>query len=458
MSHNQIIWEKALDYIDKNSTKFVSDLLELCRQPSISATGFGVQKCVDLVKKMMEDVGISTRIIPIKNGRLLIYGEIKPEKSKGTLIFYNHYDVQPPEPLEKWRHPPFSAEIQDGKVFARGVADNKGNLVARLKAVETLVKTCESLPVTVKFLVEGEEEIGSPNLPLFIKEKKEQLNADGCLWEGARKDFHERPVISLGSKGILHIELRVKGAEKDLHSRWAPVISNPTWRLILALGTMIDKNERILIEGFYDNILKPSLEENNMLSLLSEDEKKLKEILGVKSFLRGVTGEQLIKNLLFEPACTICSINSGFPEGKTALPSEASTKIHFRLVMGQRPSDIFEKVKKHLTKHGFSDITVTKIGEMEPTKTSINEDVTKTAIRAAKQVYGVNAVVHPTAPGASPMYYFNNWLKVPTISACGVGYAGSNVHAPNENIRIQDYLNGIRFLANFLLSFAKKSS
>ncbi len=458
MLSNQIAWKKALDYINENSKNFFEDLTELCRQPSISATGVGVQKCADLVKRMMEDIGISTKINPMKDGNPVIYGEIGPKKSERTLIFYNHYDVQPPEPLEKWQSPPFSAQIHEGKIFARGVADNKGNFVARLKATETLMNTLGSLPITVKFIVEGEEEIGSPNLPFFIKENKQKLSGDGCLWEGARKDSKDRPVISLGSKGILHMELRVKGAKKDLHSRWAPIVSNPAWRLILALGTIVDKNERVVIEGFYDKILKPPLEENRMLSLISEDEKRLKEILGVKKFLRGLTSEELTRDLLFEPSCTVSSVNSGYPEGKTVLPSEATTRIHFRLVMGQKPGEVFEKVKKHLAKNGFGDIMVMKIGEMEPTKTLIDEKVSKVAIEAARQVYDLNPVVHPTLPGASPMYYFNNWLKVPTVSACGVGYAGSNVHAPNENIKTTDYIDGIKFLTRFILCFGEKTT
>lgn len=454
---DRIVWEKTSSYVKRNSERFIGDLKELCRQPSVSAKDDGVEECANLVKGMLEDVGISARIIRIKNGKPVVYGEIKSEESKRTLAFYNHYDVQPPEPLEKWLFPPFSAEVHDNKIFARGVADNKGNLVARLKAVEAIVSVMDSSPVTLKFVVEGEEEIGSPTLPLFIKKNRAMLNADGCLWEGARKDSYDRPVICLGSKGILHMELRAKGPERDLHSRWAPIVSNPAWRLILALATIVDADERIVIDGFYDDVLKPTVEEQRMLTHVSEDENKLKEILGVKSFLRESTGPELGKDLLFEPSCTVYAVNSGYPDGKTILPCEATARIHFRLVMRQKPGEVFEKVKRHLAEKGFSDIAVRKVGEMEPTKTSVDEYVTTIGIRAARQVYKTNPVVHPTAPGASPMYYFNNWLKIPTISACGVGYAGSNVHAPNENIGVQDYIEGIKFLTRFILLFGRRN-
>ena len=442
-----------MGYINKSIEKFIEDLTELCRQPSISAQGVGIRECAELVKGMMGDVGIATRVLSVKDGNPAIYGEVKSEENDRTLIFYNHYDVQPPEPIEKWLFDPFSAKIYKGRIYARGASDNKGNLVARLKATEVLLKTFGSTPVNLKFFFEGEEEVGSPHLPSVVEENRQLLSADGCIWEGSRKDFSERPVIYLGSKGMLRVELRVKGAKTELHSRWAPIVSNPTWRLISALGTMKDQDGKITIDGFYDSIIEPSPEEIEMLDLTLEDEERLKRVLGVENFLRELSGRELMKSLLFEPTCTVTTINPWFPERKTALPSEATTRIHFRLVMGQRPRDILEKFKTHLRKFGFDDIKVNYRGEMEPTKTSISEDISKLSIKTARRIYGVEPAVQLTAPGASPMYYFNNWLRIPTVSACGVGYAGSNVHAPDENIRIKDYIDGIRYLVSFISSF-----
>jgi acetylornithine deacetylase/succinyl-diaminopimelate desuccinylase-like protein len=446
------ILDESMGYIDRSTEEFIDDLRKLCRQPSISAEGIGIRECVDLIKRMMETVGISVRIVPMEGGHPIIFGEIMSGESNRTLIFYNHYDVQPPGPKEEWLFEPFSAETRGGKVYSRGVSDNKGNLVARLKATQALVNTLGSPPANLKFVFEGEEEIGSPHLPDFVRDNRKLLKADGCLWEGSRKDVNERPIISLGHKGILLIQIRTKGPERKLHSRWAPIISNPTWRLISALTTMRDEKGRIMIEGFHDDIVEPSLQEIEMLKPMVEDEEGLKEVCGVKDFRGGLTGIELLRSLIFEPTCTVTAINPGFPKG-TTLPTEATAQVHFRLVMGQKPEDILKKVEMHFDQLGYDDIKISKLGAMEPNKTSIRERICSLAIEKARQTYGVEPVVYPNSPGASPMYYFNNWLGIPSISACGVGYAGSNVHAPNENIRIRDYIEGIRYLTSFILCF-----
>jgi len=195
--------------------------------------------------------------VPVKDGNPVVFGELKDEGAEGCLGFYNHYDVQPPEPLELWESPPFGAEVRDGKMFARGVSDNKGNIIARLEAVRAVKEVHGDIPVNLKFFIEGEEEIGSPHLPQFVKANMNLLQADGYIWEGDGVDQQGRPVISLGAKGILYVELRAKGPKRDVHSSRAPLVPNPAWRLVWLLSTLKGKDEKIEPAGTMRSCLQP---------------------------------------------------------------------------------------------------------------------------------------------------------------------------------------------------------
>lgn len=407
-----------------------------------------------MVKEMMDKVGIEASIIQLNDGNPIVYGELKAKKVAKTLMFYNHYDVMPPEPIEEWIYDPFSATVKEGKIYARGVADNKGNLVARLKAVEAILKTFNRVPINLKFVFEGEEEIGSPHLPVFIKKNRNMLRADGCVWEGGDKDPKGRPIIRLGLKGHLSVELRVRGAGKDLHSRWAPIVPNPAWRLVWALNTMKNSNEEITIEGFYNDVKKPTKQELKLIEQVPFEEEEYKRIFGLNRFISGSAGSETIKRLISYPACTICGFDSGYkgPGLKSIVPSKAVAKVGFRLVADQEPEDIFSKLKVHLEKYKFNDIELVKIGQTEPAKTPIDAHIAKTVIDTAKEIYGLEPIVYPNSPGSGPMYLFTNWLRIPTVST-GCKYAESSPHAPNENIRVADYIKGIKHIASIIMSF-----
>ena len=257
--------QEIYKYIDAHSQDFLRDLAQLIRQPSVSAKGEGIQECAEMVEKMMRKVGLSTRIIPEEKGNPVIYGEIKSEASEKTLLFYNHYDVQPPEPLDEWIHGPFSGEIEAGKMYGRGVADNKGNIVSRLSVVHAFLETVGSVPINLKFVIEGEEEIGSPHLAPVVRANRDLFSADAAIWEFGGTDRRGRPNVYLGLKGVLSVELRAKGASRDVHSANAPLVPNPAWRLLWALSNIKDKKDKILIQGFYDNVEPPSAEETKYL-------------------------------------------------------------------------------------------------------------------------------------------------------------------------------------------------
>jgi acetylornithine deacetylase/succinyl-diaminopimelate desuccinylase-like protein len=442
------------DYIDQHADEYVQRLQALCRQPSIAAQNRGMAETADMVRALLSGIGAETRVLPTQ-GYPVVFGQISGEASK-TLSFYDHYDVQPPEPLELWQSDPFAAEVRDGRIWARGVADNKGNLVARACAVEAYQKVRGTLPLRVKFVVEGEEEIGSPHLPAFAADHSALLAADGCIWEAGYKDTQGRPEIYLGVKGILYVELRASGANIDLHSSWATVIPNPAWRLVWALSTLKDQDEQILIPGFYDAVREPTPEEIDALERMGFDEDGVLRHLGLDRFLKELSGTDLLVKHIFQPTCTICGIGSGYQGtgSKTVLPNQAFAKIDFRLVPDQDPHRIHELLRQHLDTQGFADIEIELLGPEHPARTPMDDPLADVVVDTARQVYGVEPVVYPLTAGTGPMYDLCQKLGIPAVST-GVGNAESNNHAPNENIFVADYIQGIKHIALIMDSYAQ---
>jgi len=447
--------QKIYEYIDDHSQKFIGDLVRLVKQPSVSAKGEGMQECAEMVEKMMREVGLSTRIIPEEEGNPVVYGEIKSETSKKTLLFYNHYDVQPPEPLEEWICAPFSGEIRDGKIYGRGVSDDKGNIVSRLKVVQAFLETVGSVPVNIKFVIEGEEEIGSPHLPPVIQKHKNLFSANAAIWEFGGTDRKGRPDVYLGLKGVLSVELRAKGASRDVHSANAPLVPNPAWRLTWALNTLKNEKDEILIDGFYDNVETPSAEEIECLKTIRYEEEEEKKELGLKEYLHNVSGLDVPKALLYQPTCTINGFITGYTDvgSKTVLPNKAMAKLDFRLVPRQMPDEIFDKLVRHLKNRGFGDIEVINHGSTEPVKTPINDKFVQTVIKTAEKVYSKEASIYPTSAASGPMHLFRNRLGYPVVSV-GCSHAESRAHAPNENITVDGFIKGTKFIATLVHEFS----
>ncbi|HLE77936.1 MAG TPA: M20/M25/M40 family metallo-hydrolase [bacterium] len=447
--------EDIFAYIDAHREQFIERLQGLCRQPSIAAQNVGIQDTAQMVARLMGDVGVRPELYAT-DGAPVVYGLCGTGKK--TLLIYNHYDVQPPEPLELWESPPFAAAIRDGKLYARGSADNKGNLVARLCAIDAWLQTRGALPLEVRFVVEGEEEVSSAHLHQFVRDHRDLIRADGCLWEAGGKDIQETPGLYMGAKGILYVELEAAGANRDLHSSMATSVPNPAWKLVWALGTFKDRHENILIDGFYDDVLEPTAEEMEYLRRIAarRDDDLRRRDLGIDQFLLGLSGVQLVKRNLYQPTCTICGLVSGYTgEGsKTVLPRSATAKIDFRLVPNQRPDDIVEKVKAHLAKHGFADIEVRVLGAEHPARTPVESDLSRVIQQTTKEIYGKEPVVSPLMAATGPMYELTAQFGIPTVGT-GCSYAQSNGHAPNENIRLEDFFQHIRHVALIFDRFAK---
>ncbi|RME61538.1 MAG: M20/M25/M40 family metallo-hydrolase, partial [Caldilineae bacterium] len=367
--------EDIFTYIDAHADEYIQRLQRLCRQPSIAAQNVGMEETAAMVLEMLQDLGAAARLIPTE-GYPVVYGELAGQGPR-RLMLYDHYDVQPPEPLDLWEHEPFGAEIRDGRIWARGVADNKGNLVARLCAADAWLRVRGELPLTLKFVFEGEEEIGSPHLEAFADAHHELIAADGCIWEAGYKDLQGRLQVYAGCKGITYVELRAYGANTDLHSSRAAIVPNPAWRLIWALSTLKHPDERVAIDGFYEDVRPPTPREQELLAAWDVDVEAMRQHFGIDSFLRGATGDQVKADLIFQPTCNIAGIQSGYTgEGsKTVLPNYAFCKIDFRLVPDQSNRKTLRLLREHLDRHGFSDIEIVDLHGEDPARTDPDHPV-----------------------------------------------------------------------------------
>jgi len=441
-------------YVEAHKEAFLSELKAFCAQPSIAAQGVGVEEMAALVRERLEKLGAEVQLLPVNDGPPVVYGVLG--EGERTLLVYNHYDVQPPEPLEEWESPPFEPTIREGKLFARGVSDNKGDFLARVQAIEAWQAVHGPLPLRIKFFLEGEEEVGSPHLAQFAAAHADLLQADGCLWEGGGRDEADRPTLTLGLKGIQYLELRARGAKQDVHSSMATLVPNPAWRLVWALATLKDEEDRITIDGYMDHVAEPTEEEWAMLRAIPFEEEKLRQRLGISQFIRGLTGVEALKKHLYEPTCTICGFLTGYVgEGsKTVLPSQAMVKLDLRLVPNLTPELALKLLREHLDRRGFTDIEIVPHAGEHPAKSPPDAPIVQAAKAAVEAVCGQPPVVYPLMAGSGPMYPLSQALGIPAVSM-GVGYPGSNAHAPNENIRLEDYWTGIRCFGELIRNFAQ---
>ena len=429
--------KKVLKYVDDTFPSLVSTLQTLIRQPSVSAKNEGIEECAKLVKKTLEKSGISAEILRLKkNIAPIVYGEIKSKKNpKKTLMFYNHYDVQPAEPFELWDDPPFSGKVKGNKIFGRGATDDKGELVTRIKAVESFLKTNGDVPCNIKFVIEGEEETGSAHIDNYLKKFKKKFACDGVIWEFGYVDSKNRPIIGLGMKGLLFVELSVKESKIDAHSSLAVLIKNPAWRLIEALNTMRDSNGRILIKDWYKEVKPLSKQDLKLIDAEPFDEISFKKEFGISSFVGNKKGLSAKKALVADPTCNIAGIISGYSgEGaKTVLPGNALVKIDFRLVPEMDPKKQVQRLKKHLQSHGFGDISVKVFHGEAAARTSSSEPFVADVKNAADRAYG-KSILNVSNAGTGPMHSFVKILKAPCI-AIGSTYMFARIHSPNEFAR-----------------------
>ncbi|MEX2598366.1 MAG: M20/M25/M40 family metallo-hydrolase, partial [Dehalococcoidia bacterium] len=443
--------QKTQEYIDSHLQETIDDLKRLTAQPSISAQRLGVRDCGEMVVEELRKAGFQAELVPTADPD---YPGIIAEAggaSDRTILFYNHYDVQPPDPLDEWTTPPFVPTERDGYIYGRGISDDKGPFIARLAAVKALRETMGELPVRIRWCLEGAEEIGSPGFEDFVRANADRLKADACIWEGGGVNWDGRPLITLGVKGLLYVELECAAATTDSHSSYAPVVPNPAWRLVWALNTLKDSSERVLLEGFYDRV-RPALEaEMEAIQGLPDTSREFLHDLGVEMALGEATGYEFRRRLIMDPTCNVAGMVSGYTgEGsKTILPAVARAKLDFRLVPHQDPEEVLGSLRDHLDSHGFSDIKITVHGSEHPSRTAVGDPFVDLVKASARAVYGSEPYVQPSMTGTGPQHPVQEILGVP-VASCGVDYPGNRIHAPNENIRTDYFRLGILHAAELL--------
>lgn len=449
-------FNKTDAYLETHLNESIAELSKLVSQPSVAAQNWGLIECAELVRDMLQRRDFSVEIMST-GGAPVVYAE-RSGRSDKTLLFYNHYDVQPPEPLELWDSPPFEPVIRDGKLFGRGVSDDKGHITSRLIAIDALLENNGDLPCNIKFVIEGEEETSSLHLNDYVKNNRKKLSADACIWEFGGVDHRDVPMQYLGLRGICYVELSVETANIDVHSGLGgSIFPNAAWRLIWALNTLKGTDERIRIPGHYDAVIPPSQRDRELMEALPEVAGEYKQRYGVNNFLHGLEGgAELRLAEVFEPTCTICGFTSGYqgPGSKTVLPARASAKVDFRLVPDQTPEQVLNGLRSHLDEEGFSDVQITYLGGESPARTDPDDPFVFLVVNSAESVYGQKMQIVPMVGGSGPNHAFVHHLNLP-IATAGVGYPGSQAHAPNENIRLDLYLKGAKHIVRILSAFGE---
>lgn len=442
-------------YIEQHHDRFLREFGLFIAQPSVAADGRGIREMAGLVAARLDEAGAEVTISET-GGSPVVYAEQGPRDAARTLLIYNHYDVQPEDPVELWHTPPFEMAIRDGRIYGRGVADDKGELLSRIQAIEAWQKTHGELPVRIKWVVEGEEEEGSPSLNAWVRAHSAQLGADGILWEGAGYDEVGRPIFGTGCKGIAYFELRCKGPSHDLHSSVAPIVPNPAWRLVWALSTLKNADDEITLDGYLDHVAPLTAAESAAIDAVPMAFDEMRQRWGLDQWLNGMGDYDARRRYLAEPTITICGIESGYTGigSKTVLPAEAMVKLDFRLVHDLTPELAQDLLRQHLDRRGFTDISITFLGGEGPAKSPTGSLVERAAVAASQDAWGKTPVIYPWFAGSGPMYSLSTVLGLPVIFAGATWHPDARAHSPNENIFVDDYFASIRFTGAFLHRFA----
>jgi acetylornithine deacetylase/succinyl-diaminopimelate desuccinylase-like protein len=451
------VWK---DYQEKNKDRFLNEMLDLLRIPSVSAKSehkADMQKCAEAVKKSLLEAGCDKAEVMATDGHPAVYGEKTIDASKPTVLVYGHYDVQPVEPLELWTNPPFEPTIVDGKIFARGSADDKGQFYMHVKALETLVKT-NTMTTNIKFLIEGEEEVGSPNLGKFVAANKALLKADVILISDSSMLSMKNPSLDTGVRGLSYIEVEVTAANRDLHSgTYGGAVANPITILAQMIASCHDKKNHIIIPGFYDDVVKAGKKERALINKAPYSEKEYKKDLGVKE-LWGEKGFTTYERTGIRPTIEVNGIWGGYTgEGaKTVLPSKATAKISARLVPDQSSKKITKKLLAYFKSIAPKSVTVKAFEHHggEPYMTPIDSKGYLAAEKAVKTTFGKQPI--PVRGGGSiPICSILEKELGIKIIFMGFGLDNDNLHSPNEKYNIENYYKGIETIPYFHKYFAE---
>jgi len=426
-------------------------LVPLCRLPSVSAEGGAQQETADFVESTLVEAGFATRQLRGDAGPPAVWGELRG-RSEWTLLLYNHYDVQPADPVELWESPPFEPSLRDGKLFARGVADNKAQIALRLA---TIAAFGGEPPVTIRWILEGEEEVASPNFEDIVRKHVELFRADGCLWEGGGLTSDGRPDLGLGVKGVLALRLDLELLNGDAHSGSAGVVPSAAWRLVEALGTLRDPEGHVTLDGLDEAARSPTEQELQAVDESAPQlEHDLKAAYGSEHFVSGLQGAELGRRYAFSPSLNIAGMHTGYggPGVKTVLPARASAWVDFRLVPDQQSDRVLELVRGHLDRRGFGEIELTVLARAEAAATPLDDPFVRRCAAVAEAVYGKRPWITPMVGGSLPFIAsLQRHVGMPGLSVCdNATYYGCAAHAPNEHIRLADIKPAVEYLLALL--------
>ena len=444
------------DYIDQHKDEYLEQLFELLRIPSISTDSSKkgeIKKASEFLADQLKGMDLDTVEIFETPGNPIVYGEHCPHDDQPTVLIYGHYDVQPSDPDDLWNTPPFEPTIKDGLIYARGASDDKGQAFTHVKAVESYKKTGQELPVNVKFILEGEEEIGSPNLVPFLEEHKDLLECDMVLISDTSMFGEDQPSITYGLRGLAYMEVEVVGPNRDLHSGvYGGAVENPVNVLCELIAKLKDEDGVIQIPGFYDSVVELTEADREAFAQLPFDEEAYKKSLDIEA-VHGEKGYSTLERASARPTLDVNGIWGGYQgEGaKTVLPSKANAKVSMRLVPDQDPKEIAKLFKKHVESLAPDTVkvTVTEHHGGHPAVTDLNFYGLKAGAKAFEEIYD-KEVLFSREGGSIPIVAdFKRVLGVESI-LMGFGLTSNAIHSPNENFSVKDFHRGIKTSAKFL--------
>ncbi len=440
---------KVIDFINTNRDRYVHELTEYLAIPSISALPQhkgDVRKAAEWTSAELTRVGLENVRLEETPGHPIVYGEWLHAEGAPTILFYGHYDVQPVDPLDLWETPPFEATVRDGEIYARGAADDKGQIFMHFKAIEAHMKQNGRLPVNMKVLLEGEEEVGSENLDDFIRAHRDLLKADVVVISDSPMFERGVPSICYGLRGLAYFQIDLRGSNSDLHSgSFGGAVANPAMVLAQILAQMKDKSGRIKIDGFYDDVVELTEEERSAWKQLPFNEKQYQRELGAPK-LFGETGYSTLERVWARPTFEVNGLLSGFTgEGaKTVLPAVAMAKVSMRLVPNQDPDTVAQQFEDYVKKVAPKtvEVKVTRMHGGRPWMTDYHNDYVQAASRAIEKGFGQKPVFNREGGSIPVVFTFQQELGLPSV-LFGVGLPDENAHAPNEKLDLGNFHNGV---------------
>ena len=448
--------EKAFNYIEAHRDQFFEELFDLVRIPSVSPLpdyAVQVNECAAFVAKIMEKCGLSSTVYKTE-GNPVVYGEGKQIPGRPTVLVYGHYDVQPEGDHSAWESDPYEPEIRNGRIYARGIGDNKGQIFAHIKAYEAYCATKGDPGVNLKYLVEGEEEIGSTNLAPFVESHQDLLRADVTIWSDGNIHVSGKPVITLGMKGLNPIKITVKGPQADIHSQWASVLPNPVWSLIKILSSLKDDSGRVKIPGFYDDVTLPGKLEQDAIANIPSDLRPFVEFWDSPAFNGSMTAVEFFTRYMYEPTINIGCIHAGNVNGvKNIVPHEASCWIDMRLGPGQDSAKKRKDFCDYVNGLNIPEVEIAIYGA-DAAFTPLTNPFVPHVVEIIKDIWKENPIIYPAVGGSGPFSIFNNILGAPVIF---VPFADAlqNDHSPNENIPVENLMLGTKIAVAMIDRFAE---